>query len=292
MSIFQGSAVAIITPFTPDGIDFPAFSGLIERQIQGKTDAIVVCGTTGEASTMSAEEKRAAIEFVIQKVAGRVPVIAGTGGNNTANVIRDSQAAEALGADGLLIVTPYYNKATQAGLVAHYTAVADAVNIPIIVYNVPGRTGLNILPATMKKILAHKNIVGIKEASGNIEQIVNLAALCPECDIYSGNDDHVLPLLAVGGKGVISTIANVIPEDMHELCAAFFAGDIARARALQFKVLPIWKAAFCEVNPIPIKTMCATLGWCDGLLRLPMCPPGEANRAAIEQSLRDYGLLV
>ena len=291
MAIFEGSGVAIITPFSGNGIDFGAFSKLIERQIEGKTDAIIVCGTTGEASTMSAEEKRAAIEFCVKQVNGRIPVIAGTGGNNTANVIRDSKAAEELGADGLLIVTPYYNKTTQAGLVAHYSAIAEAVSIPIIVYNVPGRTGLNLLPATMQKLMANKNIVGIKEASGNIEQIVGLAALCPDLDIYSGNDDHVLPLLSLGAKGVISTIANVIPQDMHELCAAFFRGDIETARALQFKVLPIWKAAFCEVNPIPIKTMCGMLGWCEETLRLPLCPPCEANRAAMETALKTYGLL-
>ena len=291
MAIFEGSGVAIITPFSGNGIDFGAFSKLIERQIEGKTDAIIVCGTTGEASTMSAEEKRAAIEFCVKQVNGRIPVIAGTGGNNTANVIRDSKAAEELGADGLLIVTPYYNKTTQAGLVAHYSAIAEAVSIPIIVYNVPGRTGLNLLPATMQKLMANKNIVGIKEASGNIEQIVGLAALCPDLDIYSGNDDHVLPLLALGAKGVISTIANVIPEDMHELCAAFFRGDVKTARALQFKVLPIWKAAFCEVNPIPIKTMCGMLGWCEETLRLPLCPPCESNRAAMETALKTYGLL-
>lgn len=291
MAIFEGSGVAIITPFHGNEIDFGAFEKLIEHQIKGKTDAIIVCGTTGEASTMSAEEKRAAIGFCVKQVNGRVPVIAGTGGNNTANVLRDSKAAEELGADGLLIVTPYYNKTTQAGLVAHYAAVAEAVSLPIIVYNVPGRTGLNVLPATMKRLMAYKNIVAIKEASGNIEQIVNLAALCPALDIYSGNDDHVLPLLALGGKGVISTIANVIPEDMHEMCAAFFRGDVEASRALQFKVLPIWKAAFCEVNPIPIKTMCAMLGWCEGALRLPLCPPSETNCAAMEDALKEYGLL-
>lgn len=291
MSIFKGSGTAIITPFTKDGIDFTAFAGLIKRQLDGKSDAIVVCGTTGEASTMSTEEKRAAIEFVVKEVNGKIPVIAGTGGNNTANVIRDSVAAEKLGADALLVVTPYYNKATQAGLVAHYNAVADAVSIPIIVYNVPGRTGMNVLPATMQKILKHKNVVGIKEASANIEQITQLAALCPDCDIYSGNDDHVLPLLSLGGKGVITTIGNVIPQDMHDMCAAYFAGNIDEARKIQFKVLPVWKAAFIEVNPIPIKTMCAMLGWCGDTLRLPMCPPSEENRAAIERALKEYGLL-
>ncbi len=226
MAIFKGSAVAIITPFTPDGIDFKAFEALIERQITGKSDAIVVCGTTGEASTMTAEEKLAAISFAVKLAAKRVPIIAGTGSNNTATVIRESKAAEGAGADALLIVTPYYNKTSQAGLIAHYNAIANAVNIPIIIYNVPGRTGLNLLPETMKKLLAHKNIVGIKEASANIEQIVQLAAIAPECDIYSGNDDHVLPLLSLGGCGVISTIANVIPKDMHDLCEAYFSGNI------------------------------------------------------------------
>lgn len=292
MSIFTGCASAIITPFTADGIDFPAFKGLIKKQIDGHADGIVVCGTTGEASTMSAEEKRSAISFVVKEVNGHFPVVAGTGGNNTATVIKDSIAAQELGADALLVVTPYYNKATQQGLVEHFTAVAKAVTLPIIVYNVPVRTGMNILPATMKNIIdQNKNVVAIKEASGNIEQIVNLAALCPTLDIYSGNDDHVLPLLSVGGKGVISTIGNVIPQDMHDLCAAFFAGDVATARALQFKILPVWKAAFCEVNPIPIKTMCAMLGWCDGLLRLPMCPPSAESRAFIQGVLKDYGLL-
>lgn len=291
MAIFKGSAVAIITPFTPDGIDFKAFEALIERQITGKSDAIVVCGTTGEASTMTAEEKLAAISFAVKHAAKRVPIIAGTGSNNTATVIRESKAAEGAGADALLIVTPYYNKTSQAGLIAHYNAIADAVNIPIIIYNVPGRTGLNLLPETMKKLLAHKNIVGIKEASANIEQIVQLAAIAPECDIYSGNDDHVLPLLSLGGCGVISTIANVIPKDMHDLCEAYFSGNIKEAAKLQFKVLPIWKAAFSEVNPIPIKTMCAMLGLCSDLLRLPLCPPSEVNRALMEKALNDYGLM-
>ena len=291
MTIFQGSATAIITPFTKDGIDFNAFAKLIDKQIAGHSDAIVVCGTTGEASTMTAEEKAAAIGFVVKQVNGRIPVIAGTGGNNTANAIRDSKAAQDLGVDGLLVVTPYYNKTTQEGLVANYHAIGDAVELPIIVYNVPGRTGVNVLPATMKHIMEHKNIVGIKEASGNIEQIVNLAALCPDCDIYSGNDDHVLPLLSLGSKGVITTVGNLIPQDMHDLCAAFFAGDVEKARALQFKILPVWKAAFCEVNPIPVKTMCAMLGWCEPVLRLPLVPPAEQNRAMMEKTLQAYGLL-
>ncbi|MDD3919564.1 MAG: 4-hydroxy-tetrahydrodipicolinate synthase [Eubacteriales bacterium] len=291
MSIFTGSAVAIVTPFTKNGVDYKAFSKLIEKQIAGGTDAIVVCGTTGEASTMTAAEKAEAISFTVKEVNGRVPVIAGTGGNNTAAVIESSKVAEAAGVNGLLVVTPYYNKTSQEGLVAHFTAVADAVHTPIILYNVPGRTGLNLLPATVKRLAAHPNIVGIKEASGNIEQVTALAALCPEIDIYSGNDDQVLPLLSLGGKGVISTIANVIPKEMHDICAKFFAGDVAGARAMQFHVLPIFKAAFCEVNPIPVKAMCGMLGLCAPDVRLPLVAPVEANLAAIKTALKNYGLL-
>ncbi len=291
MTIFKGSATAIITPFTKEGVDFAAFQKLIDRQLEGKGDALVVCGTTGEASTMDAGEKAAVIEFAVKHVAGRIPVIAGTGGNNTASVIRDSLAAQALGADALLIVTPYYNKTSQAGLIAHYNAIADKVHTPIIVYNVPGRTGVNVLPATMQALCKHPNIVAIKEASGNIEQIVNLAALCPDLDIYSGNDDHVLPLLSVGGKGVITTIGNIIPREMHDLCAAFFAGDLEKAREIQFKILPIWKAAFCEVNPIPVKFMAGMLGLCDPTVRLPLVAPSADNAKKIEQVLKVYGLL-
>jgi len=291
MTIFKGSATAIITPFTADGVDYDAFGRLIDFQIAGGSDALVVCGTTGEASTMTTAEKRGVIDFAVKRVAGRIPVIAGTGSNSTAHAIEDSKAAEALGVSGLLVVTPYYNKSSQAGLVAHFNAIADAVKTPIIAYNVPGRTGINLLPTTMKEMLKHENIVGVKEASGNIEQVVNLAALCPDCDIYSGNDDQVLPLLSVGGKGVITTVGNVIPKDMHDLCAAFFAGDLEKAKELQFKILPIWKAAFCEVNPIPIKAMCAMMGLCAPIVRLPLVAPAEANRAAMEKALRDYGLI-
>ncbi len=291
MSIFKGAGTAIITPFRDGKVDFEAFGKLIDRQLDGKIDSIIVCGTTGEASTMSTDEKSAAIEFCIKRVNGKVPVIAGTGGNNTANVIRDSVAAEKLGADALLIVTPYYNKSSQAGLIAHYTAIADAVNIPIITYNVPGRTGVNLNPSTMAELAKHKNIVAIKEASGNIEQIVGIAAACPEIDMYSGNDDHVLPLLSMGGKGVITTIGNVIPTDMHDMCEAFFDGDMEKARAIQIKVLPIWKAAFCEVNPIPIKTMCAMLGLCECEFRLPLVPAQSESITKIEESLKKYGLL-
>ncbi len=291
MSVFQGSGVAIITPFQKGSIDFTAFTRLIELQIASGTDAIICAATTGEGPTLSHDEKLSVIQFVVERVNGRVPVIAGTGGNNTAAVIENSKTAEAIGVDGLLVVTPYYNKTTQDGLVAHYYAVADSVSTPIIAYNVPSRTGLNILPATMAKMLKHENIVGTKEASGNIEQIVQLAALCPDCDIYSGNDDHVLPVLSLGGRGVISTIANVMPDAMHALCESFFNGDLKRARAIQFQMIPLWRAAFCEVNPIPVKTMMSMMQLCEPDVRLPLVPPSQSSVHLIHDTLKGYGLI-
>lgn len=291
MSVFQGSAVAIVTPFQKGAVDYTAFTRLIELQIASGTDAIVCVATTGEAPTLALDEKLSVIQFVVERVNGRVPVIAGTGGNNTAAVIESSKTAEAIGVDGLLVVTPYYNKTTQDGLVAHYYAVADSVDIPIITYNVPSRTGLNIQPATMAKLCKHENIVGTKEASGNIEQIVQLAALCPECDIYSGNDDHVLPILSLGGKGVISTIANVMPDAMHALCESFFNGDIKRARSIQFQMIPLWRAAFCEVNPIPVKAMMSMMQLCEPDVRLPLVPPSQASLHLIRETLKGYGLI-
>ena len=291
MSVFQGSGVAIITPFQNGEIDFTAFTRLLELQIASGTDAIICCGTTGESATLTTDEKLSIIQFVVERVNGRVPVIAGTGGNNTKTVIENSKSAEAIGVDGLLVVTPYYNKTTQDGLVAHYTALADSVDIPIIVYNVPTRTGLNVQAATMARMLKHENIVGTKEASGNIEQIVNLAALCPDCEIYAGNDDHVLPVLSVGGRGVISTIANVMPEAMHALCDAFFKGNVKLAREIQFQVLPLWKAAFCEVNPIPVKHMLGLMQLCEPDVRLPLVPPSRESMRLIEETLRAYRLI-
>ncbi len=291
MSIFQGSGVAIITPFQNGSVDFTAFTRLIELQIASGTDAIVCCATTGECATLSTDEKLSIIQFIVERVGGRIPVIASTGGNNTETVIELSKAAEAIGVDGLLVVTPYYNKTSQAGLVAHYNAVADSVQIPIIVYNVPSRTGLNILPATMADMLKHENIVGTKEASGNIEQIVNLAALCPDCDIYAGNDDHILPVLSIGGKGVISTIANAMPDAVHALCDAFFKGNISLARNIQLQLIPLWKAAFCETNPIPIKTMMSLMQLCEPDLRLPLVPPSPASLRLIEETLKAYELI-
>ena len=284
MSIFRGSGVAIVTPFQNGSIDFTAFTRLIELQIANHTDAIICCGTTGESSTMTPDERLSVIQFVVERVNGRVPVIAGTGGNNTEEVVSNSKSAEAIGVDGLLVVTPYYNKTSQAGLVRHYFTVADAVETPIIVYNVPGRTGLNVLPQTMAELCTHENIVGTKEASGNIEQVVNIAALCPQCDIYSGNDDHVLPILSIGGKGVISTIANIVPGEMHALCEAFFKGDIQLARQLQLQLIPLWKAAFCEVNPIPLKAMMGLMQLCEPDVRLPLVPPSAASMRLSEET--------
>ena len=291
MSIFRGSGVAIVTPFQNGAVDFTAFTRLIELQIANRTDAIICAATTGESSTLSTDERLSVIQFVVERVNGRVPVIASTGGNNTEEVVSNSKSAEAIGVDGLLVVTPYYNKTSQAGLVRHYFTVADAVETPIIVYNVPGRTGLNILPQTMAELCSHENIVGTKEASGNIEQIVNIAALCPQCDIYSGNDDHVLPVLSIGGKGVISTIANIVPGEMHALCEAFFKGDIQLARQLQLQLIPIWKAAFCEVNPIPLKAMMGLMQLCEPDVRLPLVPPSAASMRLIEDTLKGYELI-
>lgn len=291
MSIFRGSGVAIVTPFQNGSVDFTAFTRLIELQIANRTDAIICAATTGESSTLTTDERLSVIQFVVERVNGRVPVIASTGGNNTEEVISNSKSAEAIGVDGLLVVTPYYNKTTQAGLVRHYFAVADAVETPIIVYNVPSRTGLNVLPQTMAELCTHENIVGTKEASGNIEQIVNIAALCPQCDIYSGNDDHVLPVLSIGGKGVISTIANIVPGEMHALCDAFFKGDIQLARQLQLQLIPIWKAAFCEVNPIPLKAMMGLMQLCEPDVRLPLVPPSAASMRLIEETLKGYELI-
>lgn len=291
MSIFTGSAVAIVTPFLNGEVDFTALTRLIELQIASNTDAIVVCGTTGEASTLTADERMSIIQFVVERVNNRVPVIAATGGNCTRDVVESSKAAEAIGVDGLLIVTPFYNKTTQKGIIAHYTEIADNIETPIIVYNIPSRTGLNVLPQTMAELMQHKNIVGIKEASGNMEQIVHLAALCPECDIYSGNDDQTLPILSIGGKGVISTIANIVPEEMHQLCKSFFERDIDTARELQIQMIPLCKAAFCEVNPMPIKAMMGMLKLCSPEVRLPLVALEKSSEELAYETLRAYGMI-
>lgn len=291
MTIFEGAGVAIVTPFQNDAVDLDTYQKLIDRQIDLGIDAIITCGTTGEPSTMSYDERMSVIKCAIDHVAGRVPVIASTGGNNTREVIRASREAQALGADGLLVVTPYYNKATQAGLIAHYTAVADAVDIPIVIYNVPGRTGLNVTPETLKTLSKHPNIQAMKEASGNISQVSEMARLCGEdIDLYSGEDGLVLPIMSLGGKGVISVVANVMPKETHDLCAAALAGDYAKARALQFRLNPLIAKLFCEVNPIPVKTALAAMGLCSDELRLPLCAMGEENKQKLLAAMREAGV--
>ena len=290
--LFTGSGVALVTPFRDDAIDFEAFGRLIDWQIESGTDALIACGTTGEPSTMTAEEREAAISFAVERAAGRVPVIAGTGSNDTRECAQLSIRAEALGADGLLLVTPYYNKTTQAGLIAHFTAVADCVSIPIIIYNVPVRTGLNMLPATMAALAEQPNICGMKEASGDITQITELMRLCgDQIALYSGNDDHILPLLSLGGQGVISVLANVAPRETHDLVAKYLAGDIAGSRALQFKYNPLVKNLFTEVNPIPVKAALEMMGMISGELRLPLVPMSDGNRAALGAEMEKLGIL-
>ena len=291
--VFTGAAVAIITPMHQDGsIHYDALRQIIEDQIARGTDAIVICGTTGECSTMTDQEQLATIKFAVDTVAHRVPVIAGAGSNDTAHGCALAAGAAASGADALLMVTPYYNKTSQAGLVAHFTAMAEAGGIPVILYNVPSRTGVNIKPETVKKLSEHPLINGIKEASGNIAQVAQIAALCgDEINIYSGNDDQVVPLLSLGGKGVISVVSNIAPTLVHDCCKAWFDGDTAEARRLQLEMLPLSDAMFCDVNPIPVKYAMNLLGWEAGKCRLPLVEPGDAQKAKIEQNMRMHGLL-
>ncbi|ACO85816.1 4-hydroxy-tetrahydrodipicolinate synthase [Clostridium botulinum] len=292
MSIFKGSGVAIITPFTETGVDFDKLSELIEWHIKSKTDAIIVCGTTGEATTMTETEKKETIKFVVDKVNKRIPVIAGTGSNNTAASIAMSKWAESIGVDGLLVITPYYNKTTQKGLVKHFKAVSDAVNAPIIIYNVPGRTGLNIAPSTLKELCKDKNIVAVKEASGNISQIAQIKALCGDkLDIYSGNDDQIIPILALGGIGVISVLANVIPEDVHNMCELYLTGKVNEALKIQLNSLALTNALFIETNPIPVKTAMNLMNMKVGDLRLPLCEMNENNLEILKKELKAYNLM-
>lgn len=292
MALFRGSGVAIVTPFTKEGIDFDKLGELIEWHISNATDAIIICGTTGEAPTMSDEEKKAAFSYTVKKVANRIPVIAGTGSNNTLHSIKLSKYAENVGCDGLLCVTPYYNKTTQKGLIEHYTAIADSVNIPIIIYNVPGRTGLNVLPDTLKKLSYHKNIVGVKEASGNISQVVEIGTFCNDSFVmYSGNDDQVVPLLSVGGIGVISVVANIIPKEMHDMVTNYLEGNVKQAMELQLKIKPLNDALFCEVNPIPVKTAMNLIGYDAGELRLPLTTMADKNIEYLKKELSAYGLI-
>ncbi len=290
-TIFKGAATAIITPLCESGIDFEKFGQLIDWQIDEGIDAIVVCGTTGEASTLTDDEHRDAIRFAVERVAGRVPVIAGTGSNDTAYAIELTRHACELGVDGILAVTPYYNKATQKGLIASFRAIADASTKPVILYNVPSRTGCNILPATAAVLAEHPNIVAIKEASGNISQIAELAALTRgRLDIYSGNDDQIVPIMALGGIGVISVLSNPMPHATAELCRKCLQGDFAGAAEMQLELLPLINALFCEVNPIPAKAAMAAMGYCENRVRLPLTVMEPEHEAKLLALMREAGL--
>ncbi len=292
-TIFTGAATAIITPLTEKGIDYDRFGRLIDWQIDAGINAIVAVGTTGEGSTLTDEEHREAIRFCVERVAGRVPVIAGTGSNDVAYAIDLTRFACEAGADAMLLVTPYYNKATQKGLITSFTAIADASTKPCILYNVPSRTGCNLLPETLSVLADHENIVAVKEASGNISQIAKAAALCRDrIDFYSGNDDQIVPVLSLGGKGVISVLSNIMPAETVEICNRYFRGDTAGAADLQLELLPLIDALFCEVNPIPVKAACAAMGFCENYLRLPLTPMEEANERKLLDLMRKAGLKV
>ncbi|TCO71465.1 4-hydroxy-tetrahydrodipicolinate synthase [Marinisporobacter balticus] len=292
MSLFTGSGVAIVTPFKEGKVNFKKLEEMLNWHVEQGTDAIVVCGTTGEASTMTEEEQKKTIKFTVDIINGRIPVIAGTGSNCTVHAIEMSQYAQKIGADGLLIITPYYNKTTQKGLIAHFNAIADAVNIPMIVYNVPGRTGVNILPATLEKISKHPNIQGIKEASGDISQVAEIARLVPkDFYIYSGNDDMVVPLMSLGGSGVISVVANIIPKDTHEMVQKFIDGDVKGSCDLQLGMKSLIDSLFIEVNPIPVKTAMNLMNFDMGNLRLPLVDMNEENLNVLKTEMTVYGLL-
>lgn len=293
MSLFKGAGVAIVTPFHEDGtVNYPVFKELIEFQIANHTDALIVCGTTGEASTLTDEEQIECVRFSVETVAKRIPVIAGAGSNDTNHAIHLAQGCEKAGADGILLVTPYYNKATQKGLILHYTAIANSISLPIILYNVPSRTGLNIAPSTCFALSKVKNIIAVKEASGNFSNIVEIAALCgPDFDIYSGNDDQTLPIMALGGRGVISVLSNIIPKDIHDMVAKYQSGDLAGALKLQCQVIDLNNSIFCEVNPIPVKTALNLMGYKAGPCKLPLCDMEEKNLERLRTSMKNYGLL-
>ena len=294
MSIFKGAVVAIVTPMKENGeVNYEKFAEMIEFQIANGTDAIIVCGTTGESSTLTHEENLDVIKDCTEKVAGRIPFVAGTGSNCTETAVYLSREAEKYGVDGLLLVSPYYNKATQNGLYTHFKTIAESVKLPIILYNVPSRTGCNILPDTVIR-LCHdvENIVGVKEASGNLSQIARLAAKAKgTVDIYSGNDDQIVPILSLGGKGVISVLSNVAPKETHEICAKYFEGDVEGSRDLQLRAMDLCDALFCEVNPIPVKKALNLMGMEAGSLRLPLTEMEEANAAKLEKAMREFGIL-
>lgn len=290
-TVFTGAATAIITPMISGGVDYEKFAQIVEFQIKNKIDAIVVCGTTGESSTLTDEEHRELIRFCVEKVAGRVPVIAGTGSNDTDYAIDLSKFACDAGADAVLQVTPYYNKTTQKGLVKHFFAVADAINKPIILYNVPSRTGMTIKPATYAELCKHENIVATKEASGNLSDIAEIRYLCGDnFDIYSGNDDQIVPIMSLGGKGVISVLSNILPEETHNICADYLAGNVKAAADAQIKYIPLINSLFCEVNPIPVKAAMNALGYCSDEIRLPLCEMENSNREKLIAEMKKAGI--
>lgn len=294
MSIFTGAGTAIVTPMNADGsINYERFADLIEFQIENGVDAIIVCGTTGESSTMTHEEHLEVIRYCVEKVNKRIPVVAGTGSNCTETAIYLSTEAEKMGVDGLLVVSPYYNKATQNGLYTHFKAIADAVKVPIILYNIQGRTGVNIAPATIVRLCNDcENIVAVKEASGNISQVAKIAALSKgTIDIYSGNDDQIIPIMSLGGKGVISVLSNVAPRQTHEMCEKYLTGDVVAATQMQLEAIDLIDALFCEVNPIPVKMALNLMGMEAGTLRLPLTEMEEANTAKLKAAMEAYGIL-
>ena len=287
---FTGSGVAIITPFDGLKTNYDELGKLIEYHIENNTDAIIICGTTGEASTMPDEEHLAAIKYTVEKAAGRITVIAGTGSNDTAHAIELSKKAEEYGVDGILSVTPYYNKTTQKGLIAHFTAIANAIKIPVILYNVPSRTGMSFAIDTLKELAMVENIVAIKEASGNISYMAKVAAEVPDLYIYSGNDDMIVPTLSLGGKGVISVVANILPKETHNICEYYFNGEVDKSRDLQLKMLDLINNLFIEVNPVPIKTAMNLLGFNAGNVRMPLVDMDSANLEKLKKSMTDFGM--
>lgn len=294
MALFEGAGVALVTPFKENGeVNYEKLEEIVEEQIAGGTDAIIACGTTGEASTMTHEEHLDVIEYICRVTKKRIPVVAGTGSNCTETAVYLSAEAEKRGADGLLLVSPYYNKATQKGLMAHFTAVADAVKIPVILYNIPGRTGVTIKPETIAALCRDvDNIVGVKEASGNFSAIATLMSLSDgKVDLYSGNDDQIVPLLSLGGKGVISVLSNVAPRQTHDICASYFAGDVKTSAGLQLKAIPLITELFSEVNPIPVKAAMNMMGKGVGPLRMPLTEMEPQNQEKLKRAMADYGIL-
>lgn len=291
--IFTGAGVAIVTPMNADGsVNYEAMGQLIEQQVTGGTDAIIVCGTTGESSTLTDEEHRRVIQFTVAQVNHRIPVVAGTGSNDTAYCLELSQEAQKMGVDGLLLVTPYYNKCSQKGLIRHYLTVADAVDLPMILYSVSSRTGVNILPETLKELSKHPNIVAVKEASGSISQVAKIRHLCgDDLDVYSGNDDQIVPLLSLGGIGVISVLSNLMPKETHDICQLYFDGKVQESAALQLKLLDLINNLFSDVNPIPVKEALNMMGFPAGPCRMPLCEMDDGPREKLRASMAAVGLL-